>query len=198
MIHELEHRVGGEAPLFSGLSAILEPGGRYAVVGPSGSGKSTLLGLIAGAENPTSGRIDRVGVRRVGWVFQNPQGVSGRSALDHVVLPFIATGMPRPRAEIEARMLLTRFALGERAESRFASLSGGEAQRLMLARAIASQPDLLLVDEPTAQLDPANAATVVDALGALADEGAVIVIATHDPRIRDACDVVIDLLELTR
>lgn len=198
IIHELAHRFGGGAPLFWGLSATLEPGRRYGVVGPSGSGKSTLLGLIAGAESPTSGRIDRVGVRRVGWVFQNPQGVSGRSALDHVVLPLIATGMPRPRAEDEARILLDRFGLAERADARFASLSGGEAQRLMLARAIASRPDLLLVDEPTAQLDPANAATVVDALGGVADEGAVIVIATHDPRIREACDVVIDLLELTR
>jgi ABC-type lipoprotein export system ATPase subunit len=168
------------------------------VVGPSGSGKSTLLGLIAGAEIPTSGRIDRAGVERIGWVFQNPHGVSGRTALDHVVLPLIAAGLPRPYAEREARILLTRFGLAAREDSRFASLSGGEAQRLMLARAIASRPDLLLVDEPTAQLDPANAATVVDALGALADEGAVVVVATHDPRIREACDVVIDLLDLTR
>lgn len=198
IIHELAHRFGLGAPLFSGLTVALEPGRRYAVVGPSGSGKSTLLGLIAGAEMPTSGRIDRDGVGRIGWVFQNPHGVAGRTALDHVVLPLIASGLPRPHAEREARILLTRFGLAAREDSRFASLSGGEAQRLMLARAIASRPGLLLVDEPTAQLDPANAATVVDALGALADDGAVIVVATHDPRIRDACDVVIDLLELTR
>lgn len=198
IIHELAHRFGLGAPLFSRLSVTLETGRRYAVVGPSGSGKSTLLGLIAGAETPSSGRIDRDDVSRIGWVFQNPQGVPGRTALDHVVLPLIASGLPRPRAEGEARMLLTRFGLAAREDSRFASLSGGEAQRLMLARAIASRPDLLLVDEPTAQLDPANASTVVDALGALADDGAVIVVATHDPRIRDACDVVIDLLDLSR
>jgi ABC-type lipoprotein export system ATPase subunit len=129
----------------------------------------------------------------VGWVFQNPQGVPGRTALDHVVLPFLAAGASRVHAEPQARELLRRFGIDSVSGSLFAALSGGEAQRLMLARAVASGADLLLVDEPTAQLDPVSAASVTRVLAGLADAGAIVVIATHDPRIRDVSDDVIDL-----
>ena len=193
ILRDLEQRFGDGPVLFSGLSATLRNGRRYAVVGPSGSGKSTLLGLIAGVEPPTSGTVEWSGIDRVGWVFQNPQGVPGRTALDHVVLPFLAAGATRAHAEPQARELLRRFGIDGVSASPFAALSGGEAQRLMLARAVASGADLLLVDEPTAQLDPASAASVTRVLAGLADAGAIVVIATHDPRIRDVSDDVIDL-----
>jgi ABC-type lipoprotein export system ATPase subunit len=193
ILRDLEQRFGDGPVLFSGLSATLRTGRRYAVVGPSGSGKSTLLGLIAGVEPPTSGTVERSGIDRVGWVFQNPQGVPGRTALDHVVLPFLAAGASRVHAEPQARELLRRFGIDGVSGSLFAALSGGEAQRLMLARAVASGADLLLVDEPTAQLDPVSAASVTRVLAGLADAGAIVVIATHDPRIRDVSDDVIDL-----
>lgn len=187
------HRFGDAPPLFSGLDAHMDAGRTYAVVGPSGSGKSTLLALVAGSLTPSEGVIERVDVEAVRWVFQNPHGVARRAALDHVSLPLLARGLTRDEADAEASGLLDEVGLGHVADRRFGMLSGGEAQRLMLARGIASAPDLLLVDEPTAQLDRRTAAEVNDVLGALSGRGAIVVVATHDPATRGSCDAVIDL-----
>jgi lipoprotein-releasing system ATP-binding protein len=164
-----------------------------AVVGPSGSGKSTLLAILAGMLRPTHGEVVRPEGCRPLWVFQNPHGVARRRVLDHVALPFLAAGADRRTADARALEVLDRFGLGPRAHARFAELSGGEAQRLMLARGIASGPDLMLVDEPTAQLDRTTAAEVNHAIGALAASGTAVVVATHDDETRDACDGVLDL-----
>ena len=192
-VRGLAHRFPGTGELFGGLDLDLRPGDLVAVVGPSGSGKSTLLHLLAGWERPAAGTIERFGVNRIGWVFQNPHGVPGRTALDHVVLPLLARGMSRAGAEAEAETILGRFGLTGVAARRFRHLSGGEAQRLMLARAAASAPDLLLVDEPTAQLDPATARTVNEVLAGIAADDVTVVVATHDPDTRDACRWVVDL-----
>jgi ABC-type lipoprotein export system ATPase subunit len=165
------------------------------VTGPSGSGKSTLLSLLAGWVHPTEGTVTATGVETIRWVFQNPHGVARRTALDHVTLPLLAQRLPRREAERRARALLADFGLGDAADREFAALSGGEAQRLMLARGMASRPDLFLVDEPTAQLDQHTAAAVNRTLGVLAGAGMVVVVATHDPHTRDACTDVIDLTE---
>jgi len=184
----------GRGPvLFHGLSFRLEAGEVVAVCGPSGCGKSSLLSVLAGTLAPTAGTVDLSGVTRTGWVFQNPWGVPGRTTLDHVVFPLLADGSRRRDVEPTARDTLDRFGLLPLADRPFAQLSGGEAQRLMLARAVAMRPDLLLVDEPTAQLDRRSAATVNERLRAAADGGAVVVVATHDPQTRDACHRVIDL-----
>jgi ABC-type lipoprotein export system ATPase subunit len=192
----LGHRFPGQPFLFRGLSATLLPDRVYALVGQSGSGKSTLLSLLAGWLDPTEGSVDRRGVTRVGWVFQNPHGVARRTALDHVVLPLLVQGRPRRRAEADARELLAGFGLAEVAEREFAALSGGEAQRLMLARGIAARPELFLVDEPTAQLDARTAAQVSRTLGGLARAGTVVVVATHDAQTRAACTDTLDLASL--
>lgn len=189
------HRFAGQPFLFRGLTANLDTGHVYAVTGPSGSGKSTLLSLLAGWAHPTEGDVTTAGVDAIRWVFQNPHGVARRTAVDHVALPLLAQRMPRARAERRARALLADFGLAAVADREFAALSGGEAQRLMLARGMASSPDLLLVDEPTAQLDLHTAGVVNRTLGVLADAGAVVVVATHDPHTRDACTDVIDLAE---
>ncbi len=184
----------GERPwLFGHLSLTLVPGDLVGVVGPSGSGKSTLLSILAGELAPTRGTVRRDGVERIGWVFQNPYGVSHRTALDHVTLPLLARGAARGGADQHALALLERFGLREVAFSPFSALSGGEGQRLQLARALASGPDLLLVDEPTAQLDSHTAAGVNAILGELASSGAAVVIATHDPRTASQCHRVVDL-----
>ena len=193
VLADLGHHFPGAPPLFTGLNAHLESGEVTAVVGPSGSGKSTLLSLIAGWLAPTTGTISRPPGARLTWVFQNPFGVAHRTAVDHIVLPYLAHGLQRPDAEREAHSVLRLFGLAELAERQFADLSGGEAQRLMLARAVASAPDLMLVDEPTAQLDRTSAGAVIEALGNLASTGALVVIATHDPRVREVCHRVIDL-----
>jgi ABC-type lipoprotein export system ATPase subunit len=142
---------------------------------------------------PTEGQIDRAAVNRVGWVFQNPHGVARRTAVDHVALPFLARGASTDSADSSAQELLKRFGLAEVAQRKFQSLSGGEAQRLMLARGIAASPNLLLIDEPTAQLDPQTAGSVNEAIAECATAEVIVVVATHDPRTRDSCTHVLDL-----
>ena len=126
-------------------------------------------------------------------MFQNPHGVARRTAIDHVVLPLLARKHTRSEAEERALAVLSLFGLVAVAGRPFRDLSGGEAQRLMLARAVATAPDLLLVDEPTAQLDQRTAATVNQTLANVAQEDTIVVIATHDPATRAACTHVIDL-----
>lgn len=192
-VSNLTHCFPGQDVLFSRLSFTLAPGTVTALTGPSGSGKSTLLGILAGSIAADAGTVERDGIETTGWVFQNPHGVARRTALDHVVLPLLARHESRPLAERQATAIIDRFGLRYAADRLFKDLSGGEAQRLMLARAVATAPNLLLVDEPTAQLDIHTAATVSDSLGAIALNGTIVIVATHDPRTRDACTDVIEL-----
>lgn len=191
------NRVGhgfGDGPLlFSNLTLRLDAGVVYALTGPSGSGKSTLLSILAGWLQPTEGEIERHDIRATSWVFQNPHGVSRRTAEDHVALPLLALGMSHDEARDDARRRLADVGLSARASTLYRALSGGEAQRLMLARGMASGPSLLLVDEPTAQLDLQTARSVNDAIAAISDERTIVVVATHDARTRDACTGLIDL-----
>jgi putative ABC transport system ATP-binding protein/lipoprotein-releasing system ATP-binding protein len=189
----LGHRFDSNPWLFRSLDLTFEPGRVYAVTGPSGSGKSTLLAILAGWVAPAEGAVDRPDVERVGWVFQNPHGSPRRSALDHVGFPLLVQGRSPRAAREEAHALLCRFGLGRVAAREFRDLSGGEAQRLMLARGIAAAPHLLLVDEPTAQLDPPTAENVNEAIAATATAGTVVVVATHDQRTREACTDHVDL-----
>lgn len=189
----LTHGFPGQPRLFSDVNIDLTAGHVASVTGPSGSGKTTLLGLLAGWTAPVAGTIERTAINAVSWVFQNPHGVPGRSAIDHVALPLLARGADRREAERHAFELMSDFGVAAVRDRPFRALSGGEAQRLMLARAVAADPDLILVDEPTAQLDAVSAASVISALTALAGRGAIVIIATHDARVRDACTDHIDL-----
>lgn len=191
----LGHRFGDQPFLFRGLDLTLMTGRTYAVTGPSGSGKTTLLSILAGWVTPVEGQVDRSGAGHVGWVFQNPHGVHRRTAIDHVSLPLVARGLTREQADQQAMRLLKDVHLEHRARARFSQLSGGEAQRLLLARGLAAAPDLLLVDEPTAQLDTATSGTVNEALGAAAGRDSVVVVATHDAATREACTDHIDLAD---
>ena len=174
-VHDLAHRFPGTDVLFEHLDFTAIPGQTVAICGPSGCGKSTLLSILAG--------------------WQNPYGVPGRTALDHVVFPLLAKGLRRREAEPQALEAMGLFDLEYAADRRFSELSGGEAQRLMLARAVCSRPDMLLVDEPTAQLDTRTAHSVSHVLGNLAGQGMIVLVATHDPDTRDACGRVIDLAD---
>lgn len=183
-----------DAPwLFRHLDLLLEPGRTYALTGPSGCGKSSLLGLIAGWSIPTEGGVFRDGISKTSWVFQNSHGTPRRLAIDHVVFPLLAAGRPRAEAEGYADQLLAKFAVHHIRDRAFRELSGGESQRLMLARAVAADPDVLLIDEPTAQLDSATSRTVNDAMTELGSAGRIVLIASHDPDTVAACSDRIDL-----
>lgn len=189
----LGHRFPDRPWLFRDLNLVLHPGRVYALSGPSGSGKSTLMSILAGWVSPTEGTLDRPEALTVSWVFQNPHGSSRRTALDHVALPLLARGLSVDEAEVGARDLMNEFGIGGLADRPFRELSGGEAQRLMFARGRAAHPDLLLVDEPTAQLDPRTADAVNETISALRAETLIAVVATHHPGTRAACTDTIDL-----
>lgn len=170
----------------------VEPGRVLAVTGPSGSGKSTLLHLMAGLEQPTSGAVtwpaigDRSRLRPgpVAVVFQWPSLVPALDAAENVALPLLLAGHSPERAATDARAALDRLALGELSSRLPEELSGGQAQRVAVARALAGAPTLILADEPTGQLDHAAAEVVVDALlTAASDLGAALVVTTHDARV---------------
>ncbi len=189
----VSHAFDGTGVLFAGLDFAFTDGEMVAITGPSGSGKSTFLSLLAGWESPREGVVTWEGIDSIAWVFQNPIGVARRTARDHVALPLVARGFRRDRADAEARAILERFGLESVDNRPFGALSGGEAQRLMLARAVAKAPSLLLVDEPTAQLDPAAAHAINEVLSEIALDHGIVVIATHDPDTRDRCPTEIDL-----
>jgi len=171
------------------------PGARVAVVGPSGSGKSTLLHLLAGLDTPTRGRAYWPGIREalrpgvITVVFQGPSLLPPLTVVENVALPLALAGigdLDRRLAAIEA---LDRLQLSDLAERLPEELSGGQAQRVAVARALAGCPRLILADEPTGQLDAGHAAVVLDTLVAVAGHrGAGLVVATHDPAIAGKLD----------
>ena len=169
-------------------------GRRIALVGPSGSGKSTLLHLMAGLDEPTVGER-RAGPRSataaalrpgpVAVVFQGPSLLPPLTVLENVALPLDPRpAPPTPTRATRARAALERLGLAELADKLPEEISGGQAQRVAVARALAGEPRLILADEPTGQLDRASGAAVVDVLLAAADHaGAALVVATHDPTV---------------
>lgn len=182
-----------DAPVFQELTFSIQAGNLVALGGPSGSGKSTLLSILGGATKPTAGTINFVETDPIQWVFQNPHGPAHRTTIDIAGMPALARGAYRREAEFAARAALEDVALAHRASAPFHTLSGGEAQRLMLARAVVAEPSLLLVDEPTAQLDRASATTVIRVLRKIGATQRLVVIATHDPRVIEQCDTQIEL-----
>lgn len=184
------------------------PRGQFlAVMGPSGSGKTTLLGLMAGLDSPTSGeiRVDgetltgmnedalaRFRARSIGFVFQTFQLIPTLTALENVMVPLEIVRAPQPR--VRAAELLESVGLAERASHYPAQLSGGEQQRVGLARAFAREPAVLLADEPTGNLDSANGAVVIELLHALHRErGTTVVLVTHDPDVAGSAQRTIQL-----
>lgn len=186
-LEQVSHAFVGGVPLFAPLTETFRSGETVAVTGPSGSGKSTLLAILAGLVRPSMGVVRRSGTLRACWITQNPHGSARRNALDHVALPFVARGMSRSQADRRALELLDRFDLRSIAAQPFGTLSGGQAQRLMLARGVAAAPEMLLVDEPTAQLDQKTAAEVDSALRSIADSRILVMVATHSPTTQAAC-----------
>jgi putative ABC transport system ATP-binding protein len=175
------------------ITFTLEPGGFLAIVGPSGSGKTTLLGLLAGLDRPSGGTVhldghdlgtmsedERAQLRgaKVGFVFQSFQLIPTLTARENIEVPLELLGQ---EAGERADELLARVGLADRGHHYPVQLSGGEQQRVAMARAFANKPRILFADEPTGNLDRANGSTVVDLLiGLNRDLGTTLVLVTHD------------------
>ena len=193
-------RTGGDPPLtvLDGVDLEVRPGEVIAVLGPSGSGKTTLLGLLAGLDTPTAGtvRLDgvdlgsldedaraRLRAERIGFVFQSFQLLPTLTALENVLVPLelLPDGVAGAAADAVARGLLDQVGLGNRCDHHPAELSGGEQQRVGIARAFANQPRILFADEPTGNLDRETGREIANLLLASSVErGATLVIVTHD------------------
>jgi ABC-type lipoprotein export system ATPase subunit len=164
----------------------IHPGDRIALVGPSGSGKSTLVHLLAGLDQPTVGTVERA-AGAIGIVFQGPSLLEPLTVLENAELPLVLAGAPDARER--ARRALARLGLAELADKLPEEISGGQAQRVAVARALAGEPHLILADEPTGQLDHVAAEAVVDVLlDAAAHAGAALVVSTHDPAVAARLD----------
>jgi ABC-type lipoprotein export system ATPase subunit len=173
-------------------SCAVPPGARIALTGPSGSGKSTLLHLIGGLETLTGGTLTwpalggpphgRPGL--IGMIFQGPSLLPTLDVAENVALPLQFAGVPAAAASERAARALDQLGIAEMGAKLPEELSGGQAQRVAVARAVASRPRLILADEPTGQLDHEAADRVISVLIEAADElGAALVVSTHDPEI---------------
>jgi putative ABC transport system ATP-binding protein len=183
------------------LSLEIPKGQKAAILGRSGSGKSTLLNLIAGLDTPSSGtimvndrepaKLDSEGkakfrLNEIGVVFQSFQLIPQRTAFQNIELPLILAGMPVLKRRKKVRELLTRVGLEKRAHHKPRQLSGGEQQRVSIARAMVNDPPVILADEPTGNLDTANASEVMKLMLEMVEaQGATLCLITHDESLAD-------------
>lgn len=178
------------------VSFEIEAGEMVFITGHSGAGKSTLFRLLSAIERPTSGSIVVNGQnlaalrrnalpylrRNFGLIFQDQKLLFDRSVLDNVLLPLSIVGLPNREAHRRARAALDKVGLLDRERARPIALSGGEQQRLAIARAVVNRPSILLADEPTANLDAESAANILEIFRSFHQVGVTLVIATHDPQ----------------
>ena len=196
---------GREIRALDGVSLVIEQGACCALVGPSGSGKSTLLALLGALARPTAGEVlfegntlaglSDIGLarirRRFGFVFQDFSLLPRLSVWENVSYPLVPRGVGRKQRLALAAKLLEPLGLRERLEDRADELSGGEQQRVAVARALAGEPAALLADEPTSQLDQASAESLWGIFDDLRRAGMTLIVCSHDPSLLDRASQVI-------
>ncbi len=189
-----------------GVSETIEDGEHVAIMGPSGSGKSTLLNLLGCLDSPTRGRyflagedvaglpedaLAEIRLRHIGFIFQSFHLVPRLTALENVALPLVFAGKDPQQRSAQALEALDSVGLSDRASHKPSELSGGEKQRIAIARATIMGPDLLLADEPTGNLDSRSGGHVLDLLGDLHSAGHTLIVVTHDPNVACRADRVL-------
>jgi putative ABC transport system ATP-binding protein len=197
-------------PALDDVSLEVHPGEFVAIVGPSGSGKSTMMNILGCLDRPTHGayRLDGTAVaeldddglanlrsRSIGFIFQSYNLLPRTTALDNVAAPLLYQGVGRVERVRRARVALERLGLGDRTDHEPTELSGGQQQRVAVARALVTEPALILADEPTGNLDSHSGADVMAVLRELHAAGRTIVLITHDPVVASSADRQIHLLD---
>ena len=190
----------GAVGALSGVDLSIGRGDFVTIMGPSGSGKSTLLHLLGLLDAPTGGEylleghpvhglpdreLSRIRNRHYGFVFQSFNLLPELTALENAALPLRYAGVPRGEAAERAAALLAQVGLAKRGHHFPAQLSGGEQQRVAVARAVANEPDVIMADEPTGNLPSATGGEIMELLRGLNDKGVTLVVVTHDQRIGD-------------
>ena len=190
----------GAVGALAGVDLTIGRGDFVTIMGPSGSGKSTLLHLLGLLDAPTGGEylleghpvhglpdreLSRIRNRHYGFVFQSFNLLPELTALENAALPLRYAGVPRGEAAERAAALLAQVGLAKRGHHYPAQLSGGEQQRVAVARAVANEPDVIMADEPTGNLPSATGGEIMDLLRGLNDKGVTLVVVTHDQRIED-------------
>ena len=191
-----------------GIDLMIDEGELVAIVGPSGSGKSTLMNLLGCLDTPSSGEYQLAGEnvagvtrdqlaeirnRRVGFVFQNFNLLPHITSLENVELPMLFGGMKPSERRTRAGELLDRVGLGDRGEHKPTELSGGQMQRVAIARALAMNPDIILADEPTGNLDTTSGGDIMSLFTDLWKQGRTVVIITHDPALAKRASRVVEV-----
>jgi len=192
----------------NGVSLSIEEGELVAIIGSSGSGKSTLMHIIGCLDRPTSGQVllegkdisfmndeqlSKIRNRNIGFVFQQFNLLPRLSILDNVAIPLFYAGVKAPERFKRARAELEKVGLGDRVKHRPTELSGGQKQRASIARALVTNPGLILADEPTGALDTATGEIIMDLFRKINKDGRTILIVTHDPEVSTQCSRVIRL-----
>ena len=190
--------LGVETQVLKGISLSIQEGEYVSVIGPSGAGKSTLMTIMGCLAIPSSGtyfldgeevdklddmQLSRVRNEKIGFVFQAFHLLPGVKALDNVMMPLLYCEKAPPNARERASEVLKKVGLGHRLDHTPGQLSGGEQQRVTIARALINNPKIILADEPTGNLDSKNGADIMKILDDLNREGRTIIIITHDPKV---------------
>lgn len=198
----------GPVPALRGIDLVVERGTFLAVMGPSGSGKTTLLNCLSGLDEIDSGSVEVDGrdlglmsdrarsdhrARSMGFVFQAFNLIPVMSAAENVELPLLLSGTKARTARRRAEEALATVGLSGRLQHRPNQLSGGEQQRVAIARALVGDPAVVWADEPTGNLDSANAESVMELLGALGESGRTLVMVTHDPHVARSADRLVQM-----